>query len=92
MKTVHIFRAQPVIQAEPVEPVTIEIHEPIPDVDGIRSVRAAQERFAAQGVALADAIWETCPGGTIDALIAEMLKRRASLFRVRFSAVQDADA
>lgn len=36
------------------------------------------------GQALADAIWESCPGGTVDALLSNLFARKASQFRVRF--------
>jgi hypothetical protein len=42
------------------------------------------EMFQADGTALAEAILERSPGGTIDACLAVLLARRASLFRVKF--------
>lgn len=37
-----------------------------------------------QGAILADALWSALPGGTLDVVIARLLERRASLFRVPF--------
>jgi len=37
-----------------------------------------------EGKAIASALWKSLPGGTIDALICEMMKRRASMFVVPF--------
>lgn len=44
----------------------------------------AREFYQAEGKALANAIFDSLPGGTIDQLILEMLTRRASMFRVPF--------
>ena len=83
MKTVNIFRAQGVLAEDDVDQVTINIHEEMPDVESDRS----RAYFASEGAALAGAIWASCPGGTIDALIQALLARRASLFRVTFPEV-----
>lgn len=75
MKTVRAYRAQAARPDKPVEQVTIEIDDEIP---------ASGVAFEEQARTLASVLWETLPGGTIDALIAEMLKRRASKYRVPF--------
>lgn len=80
MREVDIFRAD----GTDVEPTTIRIHHEAPPLpyDG------AYARFTAEGAALAEAIWTSCPGGTVDALIAALLARRASLLRVTFPGEQ----
>ena len=80
MRTINIFRAQGVLAEDLVEQVTINICEEIPDVDSDRS----RAFFASEGAALAEAIWSSCPGGTVDALIQALLARRGSLLRVTF--------
>ena len=39
--------------------------------------------FEAQGKIVADALFASLPGGTIDALLVEMLDRKRSLLRIR---------
>lgn len=79
MKTVSIYRAQPIAN-EVAEQVAIEITDEIPSGD----VDSTRKTFEEQGAALAAALWGSLPGGTLDELIANLLQRRASLFRVRF--------
>lgn len=82
MREVHIYRAD----GEDTEPVTIRIERRLPKIPDVGTdyARKASARFASEGAALAEAIWSSCPGGTMDALIAALLARRASLFRVTF--------
>lgn len=81
MRHVEIHRAEGVLREDCVDEVTISIRHPIPDLADSAKARAF---YASEGAALAEAIWASCPGGTIDALIAALLARRASLFRVTF--------
>ncbi len=87
-RVVDIFRAQGVVDEDEVQPVTIHIHEPMPDVahDAVRS----RAFFISEAAALANAIWSSCPGGTVDALIHALLVRRASLLRVTFPEREEA--
>ncbi|GAA0550071.1 hypothetical protein GCM10010172_35180 [Paractinoplanes ferrugineus] len=81
IREVHIHRAD--TTRDPIEPVVIRIEQEIP----LPPWGAAEQSAAlltADGNALADAIWESCPGGTIDALLASLFARKASQFRVRF--------
>ena len=75
-----IFKAQP-IGDESIEDVTITIQEVAWSSPDLASAARFYQR---QGDALVDALWACLPGGTIDQMIAELLRRRASLFRVRF--------
>jgi hypothetical protein len=83
MREVHIYRAD----GHDSPPVLIRIEYPLPVIadckPGDYAVRAAA-RFASEGAALAEAIWSSCPGGTVDAAIAALLARRSSLLRVTF--------
>ena len=85
MKTVSIYRAQG-IRDEGVTPVTIVIEAEVPSKPTAAEQAAM---YASEGAALAEAIWGACPGGTVDGLIAALLARRASLFRVTFPATTD---
>ena len=89
MRELHIHKADGVWREDPPESVVIRIETEAPSIDhglpGREYTRIAGERFAAQGAALADAIWSTCPGGTVDALLVELLTRKSSLLRVTHS-------
>jgi hypothetical protein len=85
MRDVHIYRAD----GEEAQPVTIHIERRVPAINHPDAARVGYARFASEGAALAEAIWSACPGGTVDALIAALLTRRASLFRVTFPEVSD---
>lgn len=43
---------------------------------------AVEEIYQSEAEALCSALWQSLPGGTVDALLREMLLRRASKFRV----------
>lgn len=76
-RTVAVYRAQGIRQWT-VQPVTIEIHIEMPDVEA----HLSRATFASDAKAMAGALIATLPGGTVDALVAELLTRRASLLRV----------
>ncbi len=82
--TVHVHRAD-ATRSEPVPPVTICIDLAQPDhnpnADGY--ARHTQTLFATDAARIADALGQALPGGTLDALLAELMTRRATLFRVR---------
>jgi hypothetical protein len=79
MKTIRAFKAQPIVAARPVESLTIVIDEAIPDRTRIHdALAAAQEVFATDAYALARALRAALPGGTLDALTAELLKMKAT--------------
>lgn len=79
MKHVEIYRAEGVLHEDQVEEVTINIRHPVPTKATATEQKAM---YLSEGAALAEAIWLGCPGGTIDALIAALLARRASMLRV----------
>lgn len=82
MREVEIYRAD----GEDVEPVAIHIRHEAPRIPYGEPdyAQKAQARFISEGAALAEALWASCPGGTVDALIAALLAHRASLLRVTF--------
>jgi hypothetical protein len=83
-REIHVYRAD----GEEAQPVVIRVEQPMPaiqyDLPVGEFTQRASARFASEGAALAEAIWSSCPGGTVDALIAALLTRRASLLRVAF--------
>lgn len=81
MREVHIYRADGEI-----EPVVIRIEREAPPISygDPEFATKTSARFASEGAALADVIWSACSGGTVDAVIAALLARRASTFRVAF--------
>jgi hypothetical protein len=83
MSTVRIYKAQQTIVGDrQPAPTTIVIDEEIPAVPSLVDARKLYQREAAR---LANALFDALPGGTLDQLLAEMLERKASLLRVRFT-------
>jgi hypothetical protein len=80
VKTINFYRAEP-INDHGGEPTPIAEQIPAMGVENF-SVKDAQALYATQGRVLADALYDSLPGGTLDELLAELLQRRASLFRV----------
>jgi hypothetical protein len=86
IREVHIHRADDIGGGDVVEPVVIRIErvQQSPRYGSPEYITQVGAMFRADGKALADAIWDACPGGTVSELIAELLERRACHFRVRF--------
>jgi hypothetical protein len=59
----------------------IDVVEVISDDMDLNEARAI---YANEANTLADALFSSLPGGTVDALLAEMLRRKASLCRIPF--------
>lgn len=59
--------------------LVLNIVETVPEQETLADSR---EFFRAQGRALAEALRTTLPGGTYDALLAELLETKLSLLRV----------
>ena len=75
---VTIFRAD-----EPdVTDLLIRIVDPLPME---KTLDEQKKLYVYQAHSLANALWDTLPGGTLDQLVVELLTRHASLLRVRFS-------
>jgi hypothetical protein len=80
-QTCHVHKASPTLRDEPVESVTIHIDQTASDRWSVEEARATWQGDATR---LADALLDALPGGTIDQLMAELMLRRAVLYRVRF--------
>lgn len=78
MKTVVVAKAGPARHRKAVENCTIEILNPVPDFDWddpeweIKS----SEFFSSQAKEIVDALQTHLPGGTLDAIILEMMERK----------------
>lgn len=69
------------------EPLAIFIDIPFPTLeDDDKWETELREFFTQEGKGIADALMLTLPGGTIDALLAELMRRRAGLLTVRIGA------
>lgn len=64
------------------QPVTIHIHTELPDLGQALDADGHRQRFISEAAALATALWESLPGGTVDQLIVALMQRRASLLVV----------
>lgn len=84
MVEVKIFKAGQLGSKE-IESLTIAMDESM-DSETVSQMNSAQLRefYDAQGEILCDTLFSTLPGGTVDSLICSMMRKRASLFRVRF--------
>lgn len=78
-KIASVYKARPT--TEPVENVTIEIWEDIPDT---KDLNVAARLYSTDGNLLAHALLNSLPGGTVDQLLIALLKNRASLLRIPF--------
>lgn len=82
---VSLHRAGNVGKAS-VPTLAIHVIDEIPDNMELEAVRNLYDE---QGKTLCDALFSHLPGGTIDALIRNLLERRASLFRIPFELKED---
>ncbi len=79
-KVVDIFCAQP-IGDEEASDITIHIHTPVPHVDDVPDyIKAYRAMYMEQAEKLAKALCDSLPGGTIDALLVDLLDRKRSCF------------
>lgn len=84
MTEISICKAQPLGSIRAPN-TTIEIASEIPPFP---SLLEAREFYQKQAILLADALFQSLPGGTLDELMAELMKRRASYFKVSFDAFE----
>lgn len=75
---ISLLRAGSIGQQHP-PTLTIEVYEQIGDIG---SLNEAKTLHARQGLKLANALLASLPGGTMDALLAELMRRKASLLSV----------
>ena len=83
----ELYRAQPTGETQP-PVVRITINDIVPDHVNLYAARAF---YRAEAKILADALYKALPGGTIVALLVELLDRAASRLRVSHFDVEDAD-
>ena len=77
---IELLRARNTGDFEPPK-LEIQVVEQVPtNMDLVE----AKTLYQMQARSLADALFKTLPGGTIDALLCEMLSRKASLLNVRY--------
>ena len=77
---IKVLRARSVGDHHP-QKFILEIVEQI-DTDVFSSIKEARTLFNLEGATVADALMKSLPGGTIDALLIELLRRKASLLAV----------
>lgn len=77
MKTIRLYKAQPISGNNFAHSVTLVFDEEIPTSP---TLQEAQKLHQQQAEKLAEVLFKTLAGGTVDALLVEMLKRKASLF------------
>jgi hypothetical protein len=77
-----IYKAQPT--GDQVIP-NLDLHAvtSAPDIPGSEFEKLYRDFYAAEGKIIADALCASLPGGTLDALLVEMLDRKRSLLRVK---------
>jgi hypothetical protein len=73
-----------VAHADRCSPIVIRIEKELPDHSGEGCAEVLRTTYASDAEALADALWTSLPGGTIDRLTERMLFRGASLLRVAY--------
>lgn len=80
MKTISIYKAQPTHGDDEIPSVTIEIAVTLPEG---HAEAAAGASFRAEAVKIADALQGSLPGGTLAALLVELLERETNIRKVR---------
>lgn len=77
MKTIHIIKAAPILEVEPVESLTIVIDQ---EIGGPPSLPEWERLCNEQAQLFCDAILNVLPQGVTDRILAELTKRKASLY------------
>lgn len=77
MKTVSVFKAQPMPRRPEIESARLLMEVELPDTADLETARGTYE---AQAKLVLDVLVVTLPGGTMDALLVDLLRRKASLF------------
>ncbi len=85
MKLTEILKAG-LIGSQEIENHTIVIAGTSPEFEELQQYA---RHYQSQAVLLVDALFASLPGGTVDALLCELLSRRASLLRVPFIEVPE---
>jgi hypothetical protein len=82
MKTINICKAQSDDYSELTEPAEIIIDKEVPT---FKVLGNQDDYFMRQAVVTEKLLYDTLPGGLYDRLLGEMLKRKATHFRVAHS-------
>ncbi len=85
MPKIEIHHNQPFFN-QTTEPLVIEIAEEVPALKASENGYLDEYRifYRMEGRALADALWQHLPGGTLDQLLIALLEKRASLMRTGY--------
>ncbi len=83
MNRIILFKALAVGDQE-IEDLTIELVEGTPEFHGPGWEAVYREHYDGQAATLVDALVATLPGATLDRVVYLLLKRSASLHRVRW--------
>lgn len=86
MKIVRIAKAAPV--SGPIEDLVVMVGHPAALLH--KNLEDAATFFKQEGEELANALYNSLPGGTMDQLLAALLRRRASLFVIPFPKLEEA--
>lgn len=78
MKTIHVSGYEPLLSKKPAGATIIIEGAPLPMPD----LRRAAEWYELQAEMIVDALLDNLPQGTADRVLATLLHRKASLFRV----------
>jgi hypothetical protein len=81
MGDIRLYKAQSMPREQALPSLTIRIEEEIPKRDTLQQAGA---QFADQARLLVDALITSLPGGTFDAILVEMMRRKVSLFVVPY--------
>jgi hypothetical protein len=82
MKTITIARASKPDADDPVGGVIIAVTETVPDFSGKGYLEAYGTFYQGEAEKIADALQAALPGGVLNRLTAELLKRAAGYLRV----------
>lgn len=77
MKTVSVFKAQPIRPDRAVESAQLVMEVELPDRPDLA---AAHATYVAQAKLIVDLLINKLPGGTVDQVLIDLLQRKASLF------------
>lgn len=86
MTTVSVFKAQQTVSDEPVPTLELVAYESAPSFETLEEAAATYEKDAKT---IANVLFASLPGGTIDRLLVEMLTRKASHFRVPYGTTEE---
>ena len=79
MRICKVFKASPIVSEEPVEDMTIEIHQSIDlSLDDSTTLEKAFSVYETDAGNLAEALLDSLPQGTMDRLITQLMGNRAA--------------